>query len=148
MEQIDIWFNAKEYVPLKMQVNVTLTSGKESRQLTIEKEQSDNRAVPDGNRYEPYRQVMKITGVMDAAREAQWQEVQVKMAGFEEHMKSMPASQREMIEKMLGPQLEMMRKMASGGGFETKVVVHTISIVPEMKMIEGKPCPESAELLN
>ncbi len=148
MEQIDIWFDAKEYVPLKMQVNGTLTSGKESRQMTIENVQSDYRAVPDSNMYESYRQVMKITGVMDAAQEAQLQEAQVKMAEFEEQMKSMPASQREMMEKMMGPQLEMMRKMASGGGFETEVVVNTISIVPEMTTIEGKPCPESAELLN
>jgi hypothetical protein len=148
IERIDIWFDAKEYVPLKMQVNGTLTSGKDSRQMIIENVQTDYRAVPDSNMYESYRQLMKITGAMDAAQEAELQEAQAKMAEFEQQMKSMPASQREMMEKMMGPQLEMMRKMASGGGFETEVVVNSISIVPEMTTIEGKPCPESAEALN
>ena len=148
MEQIEIWIDTKEYVPLKMLVKGTMTSGDESRQMTIENRQTDYRTVPDSNMYESYHQVMKISGMMNAAEQAQMQEAQTQMEEFEQQMKSMPASQRDMMEKMMGPQMDMMRKMASGGGFETEVVVNSISVIPEMTTVEGKPCPDSAEALN
>lgn len=141
MEAMSLWIDTKEYVPLRMKVDGTLTSGKETKPMTIESFQTDYRIVPGSKMYEPYKQVMKISGMMDAAQEAEMHEAAAKMADFENQMASMPASQRQMMEQMMGPQLEMMRSMASGGGFQTETVVRSISVNPGAVAEDGSPCP-------
>ena len=44
----------------------------------------------------------------------------------------MPASQRKMMESMMGPQLEMMRNMAAGGGFQMETVIEEITVNPDL----------------
>jgi len=141
MEAMSLWIDTKEYVPLRMKVDGTLTSGKETKPITIESFQTDYRIVPGSKMYEPYKQVMKISGMLDAAQEAEMREAAEKMADFEKQMASMPASQRKMMEKMMGPQLEMMRTMSSGGGFQTETVVSSISVNPGAVAEDGSPCP-------
>lgn len=141
MEAMSLWIDTKEYVPLRMKVDGMLTSGKETKPISIESFQTDYRIVPGSKMYEPYKQVMKISGMMDAAQEAEMREAAEKMADFEKQMASMPASQRQMMEKMMGPQLEMMRTMSSGGGFQTETVVSSISVNPGAVAEDGSPCP-------
>lgn len=59
-----------------------------------------------------------MNGVIDAEQQKQLQEAQQQMAEFEREMASMPAAQREMMQRMMGPKIEMMKKMAAGGGME------------------------------
>jgi hypothetical protein len=141
MKSMSLWIDTTDYVPLRMKVDGTLTSGNETKPITIESLQTDYRAVPGSNMYESYKQIMKISGMMDAAQEAEMREAAVKMADFEKQMASMPASQRQMMEKMMGPQLEMMRTMASGGGFQMETVVRSISVNPGAVAEDGSPCP-------
>ena len=141
MEAMSLWIDEKNYVPLRMKVDGTLTSGKETRPMVIESVQADYRSVPGSNMYESYKQVLKISGVMDAAQEAQMRDAAGKMAELEKQMASMPESQRAMMESMMGPQLEMMRNMSSGGGFQTEVVVSSITVNPAAVAEDGTPCP-------
>jgi hypothetical protein len=46
-----------------------------------------------------------------------------------------------MMEQMMGPQLEMIRNMASGGGFQTEIVTNAIMVNPPMTGQDGKNCP-------
>jgi hypothetical protein len=46
-------------------------------------------------------------------------------------MASMPASQRDMMMRMMGPQLGMIRKMANGDGLEITVDIHQILVNPD-----------------
>ncbi len=144
MEAMSVWIDKKRYVPLRMKVDGTMTSGNESKPMVIETHLSDYRSVPNSDMYESYKQMLKISGMMDAAQEAEMREAQVKMQEFEQQMASMPASQRQMMENMMGPQLEMMRQMASGGGFQTETVVRSIQVNPPMVAEDGSPCPAGA----
>jgi hypothetical protein len=141
MDTINIWIDAREYVPLRMTMEGTLTADGQTRPMTIENIQTDYRTVPGSRMYESYRQVMKISGMMDPAQEAEMREAVKQMAELEKQMASMPASQRKMMEKMMGPQLEMMKSMASGGGFQTEVITSSITVNPQTTDAEGKPCP-------
>jgi len=141
MDTLNIWVDAEHYVPLRMKVDGTLTADGEAKPMTLETIQSDYRTVPDSKMYESYKQVMKISGMMDSEQEAQMAEAAEKMAELEAQMASMPASQRKMMESMIGPQLEMMKSMSSGGGFQTEVVTTSITINPEMVGADGQPCP-------
>jgi hypothetical protein len=111
--------DAEEYVPLLFRMNCAVTEGRETRQMSIEREDRDFRNVPGcGAMYEPFSSVMRIGGAMTPEQEAELAQASKQLEELEAQMASMPASQRRMMESMMGPQLEMIRNMASGGGIE------------------------------
>jgi hypothetical protein len=111
--------DAEEHVPLLFKMNCTVTEGRETRQMSIEREDRDFRKVAGcGDLYEPFSSVMRIGGAMTPEQEAELAQASKQLKEFEAQMASMPAAQRQMMESMMGPQLEMIRNMASGGGVE------------------------------
>jgi hypothetical protein len=111
--------DAEQYVPLLFKMDCMATDGRETRQMSIEREDRDFRNVPGcGDMYEPFSSVMRIGGAMTPEEEAQLAEASKQLEEFEAQMAGMPASQRQMMESMMGPQLEMIRNMAAGGGIE------------------------------
>jgi hypothetical protein len=128
IHDISIWIDTDQYVPLRMKMDGVATSGQESRPITMERLNLDYRDVPDSKMYESYRQVSKISGVMNAEQQAQMQEAQQQMAEFEKQMAAMPVAQRDMIMRQMGPQMDMMKSMASGGGLEMVTEVHQIVV--------------------
>ena len=127
-ETFEIWIDTTDYVPLKMLIHGTATGPEGSRPIVIEKLDSDYRTVPGSNLYEAYRQVMTMNGVLDPQQQKELQEAQKQMAEMEKQLAAMPAAQREMMEKMMGPKLEMMKKMASGGGVELVTEIQSITV--------------------
>jgi len=134
---MNLWVDSDEYVPRKMEFSGTLTSGKETRPFSMEKEDSDYRRVADSQMYESYQQVMRMGGVMDKAQEAEMRKAKKEMAKLEKQLAEMPASQRQMMEKMMGGQLDMVRKMAEGGGFEVETNIKEIKVLP---LLDAKDC--------
>ena len=111
--------DAEQYVPLLFKMDCTVTDGRETRQMSIEREDRDFRNVPGcGDMFEPFSSVMRIGGAMSPEEEAQLAEASKQLEEFEAQMAGMPAAQRQMMESMMGPQLEMIRNMAAGGGIE------------------------------
>ncbi len=125
-ETFEIWIDTTDYVPLKMLIHGTATGPDGTRPIVMEKVDSDYRRVPGSNLYESYHQVMTMNGVIDAEQQKQLQEAEKQMAEMEKQLASMPAAQREMMERMMGPKIEMMKKMAAGGGIE--IVTETLEI--------------------
>jgi DNA repair exonuclease SbcCD ATPase subunit len=78
---------------------------------------------------------MRIGGVMTPEQEAQLAEASVQLKEMEAQLANMPASQRQMMESMMGPQLEMIRNMAAGGGMEF------VQEVTELRCNTGLPDP-------
>ena len=146
METMSMWIDTEEYVPLRMKMDGTLTVDGETKPMSIENIQADYRTVPNSNMYESYKQIMKMSGMLDPEQEAQMQEAAEQMAELEKQMASMPASQRQMMEKMMGPQLEMMRNMSSGGGFQVEIVTNSITVNPPIAGADGQPCPTSTSI--
>ena len=125
---VEMWIDAEMYVPVKMRMDGIATSGKESRPMTMENLKLDYRNVPNSRMYESYRQVSKIAGMMTPEQQKEMQEAQKQMAEFEKQMAEMPAAQRDMIMRQMGPQMEMMKSMAAGGGMEMAIEVHDIVV--------------------
>ncbi len=79
----------------------------------------------------PHRAVMDITGLgamVDPEMRQKFEDMQKQLA-------ALPPEQREMMERMLGPQMEQMRKMMSGQGDGMTVEV----TVTEVRVNEGPP---------
>ena len=126
LSSISLWIDAENYVPLKLQMDGIATNGKEKRPVRIEKLDQDYRKVAGSGMYESFRQVMRIGGIMSAQDQKEMQKAQKEFARFEKEMQQMPAAQRDMIMRQMGPQMEMMKKLASGGGFEIVTEIHSI----------------------
>jgi hypothetical protein len=126
INSISLWIDAEKYVPLKLQMDGIAKSGNETRPIRIEKLDEDYRTVADSNMYESFRQVMRIGGILSAKDQKEMQKAQKGFAKFEKEMQQMPEAQRNMIMRQMGPQMEMMKKMASGGGFEVVTEIHSI----------------------
>ena len=119
LQTMHLWVDADHYVPLKFQVDGIATQNGESRKVSIGREDLDFQTYPGcGDVREPSKSIMRMAGIMSPEEQAQMAEASAKMAEFEQQMASMPAAQKEMIMRQMGPQLEMMRGMASGKGIE------------------------------
>jgi len=129
LQNVSMWVDTEHLVPLRFKAEGTAISGGESRPIFMQKHDSDFRAVPDSDLYEPFNQTMSIGGIMNEKQQKELQEAQQKLAEFEKQMEQMPEAQKKMIMDRMGPQMEMMKKMASSGGFETVVRVHEIRVL-------------------
>lgn len=128
--------DAEQYVPLRLSMEGTLREGAETRAVTIERIEQDYRKVPGcGELYRPFRTVMRMSGMMNAEQQAEMQEAGAQLAQAETQLQSLPAAQRELMMRRLGPQMEMMRKMSAGGGIEV------VSNVLELQCNGAMPTP-------
>lgn len=130
IETMSMWMDEDRYVPLKMTMEGTISSADESRPVRIETSMSDYREVPGSNMYESYRQVVRMGGTLSDEQQAQMAEAREQLAEFEKQLAEMPPSQRQMMESMMGAQLEQFRKMAAGDGMEFETVVTEIRVNP------------------
>jgi hypothetical protein len=62
-------------------------------------------------------------------------EMQAQLRQMEQQLAALPADQRQMMERMLGAQLEQLRALASGGGDAMSVDV----TVSEVRVNTGPP---------
>lgn len=130
VETMSMWMDEDRYVPLKMMMQGTISSAGQSRPVQIETLMTDYREVPGSNMYESYRRVVRMGGVLSDEQQAQMAEARQQLAEFEKQLADMPASQRQMMESMMGSQLEQFRKMAAGDGMEFETVVTEIRVNP------------------
>jgi len=120
------------YVTRSMALHGTRQTDGKTQAFLMESEWSDFRVVPGTALYEPYRQVLRVGGILSDAEKAQMAEAEKQLADLEKQMASMPASQRSMMEGMIGPQIEQIRSLASGGAVEFEIITTDIVINPEL----------------
>jgi len=125
-DTFEIWIDTTDYVPLKILIHGTSSGPDGARPIMVDVLFSDYRNVPDSKLYEAYRQTMSMGGVLDPKQQKELQEAMKQMDEMEAQLAAMPEAQRKMMEKMMGPKIEMMKQMASGGAME--VVTETIDI--------------------
>ncbi|MDH3422197.1 MAG: hypothetical protein OEN00_04360 [Gemmatimonadota bacterium] len=79
----------------------------------------------------PYSTLMEISGLQAMIDP----EMQAQLREMEQQLDALPAEQRQMMERMLGAQLEQLRQMASGGGDAMSVQV----TVNDVRVNSGPP---------
>ena len=115
---IRILVDADRYLPVMFSLDGTMTREGESRPMTIERADSEFRSVEGcGELYKAHRSTMHLAGAMSPEEQAQFAEAQTQLAE-------------------LGPQIDMLRKMADSGGIEI-----TTEIV-ELRCNTGRPTAE------
>ena len=127
-DTFEIWVDQGDYVPLRMRIHGRAIVDGKARPIVIEKVDSDYRQVPGSKLYEAYRQVMTMNGVLSPEEQKQVEEARKQMAEMEKQLASLPDAQRQMMEQMMGPQMDMVKKMAAGGGIEVVTEVTSIKV--------------------
>lgn len=131
IEKLDLWMDAGNCVPIKFTMAGTHTSDGKTQPVTIERVNTQYRAVPGSKMYEPFRQVMRIQGAMTEAQQKELRESQAKLEELDRQLAQMPPAQRDMVMQRMGPQMETMKRMASGGGIEVVTEVQQILVNPD-----------------
>ena len=123
-----LWVDARDWVIRKMEMDMEIEDEKgEKRPAKATIKMEDFRKV--NGMLISYRTVMTIPmpGVLELSPE----EEQEMRKGLEEAQKAlaeMSPEERAMMEKIMGPQIEMMQKMLAGGGIEMVTVVKDVKV--------------------
>jgi hypothetical protein len=133
---VSMLVDADRFVPLLFTMDGVINDGRESRPMTIEREDMDYRNVPGcGDMYRPFKSVMRLGGAMTPEQQAQMAEASAQLEELEAQMAAMPPSQRKMMASMMGGQLDMIRGMASSGRIEIQ------SSIAQLRCNAGLPDP-------
>jgi len=136
IDDVDLWIDTRECVPLKMTMAGTMTAQGQTRSMTIERIDADYRNVPGSRMYAPFRQVMRMKGVMTPEQEREMAKAQAQLADMEKRLAQLPPGQRDMIMRQMGPQMATMKSMATGGGIEVTIEVHSILVNPDSAALQ------------
>ena len=110
----------------------TMAAEGQTREFFIEVEYSDFRNVEGCDLYKPYRRVNRMGGMLSEAEMAEMEEAAQQLAEFEAQLAAMPPAQRQMMEGMMGGQMDMMRSMVNGGAIEHVQEIEEIICNPDL----------------
>lgn len=130
-----VWIDTEKLTYLKHRVDGTMTADGQTRNVFIESERSDFRDVAGSDMYEPYKRVMRMGGMLDEAQMAEMEKARAQLAEFDRQMASMPASQRAMVENMMGGQMDAVRNMSQSGTIEYVEIISEILVNPDLKAL-------------
>jgi hypothetical protein len=83
IDDADLWIDSQECVPLRLMMAGTMTSEGQTRPVVLERVSTDYRKVAGSKMYEPFREVMRMKGVMTAEQERELAEAKVQLADME-----------------------------------------------------------------
>ena len=124
--------DADAYVPSYLAYFGRLQRGNKTTAVNWRTTWDDYQGVPDTGLYEPRRQVLAMGGMLSDTDRKKMADAEKEIAKFEQQLASMPANQRAMMERMIGPQIEQFRKMAKGGGVEFEIITTAIEVNPNL----------------
>jgi len=124
-----IYVDADMLIPRRMEFTGDAETDTGPHQVTVTIDLQDIRNVE--GLLIPYRTAMQITGLQAMIDP----ETQAQLREMEQQLASLPPEQREMMERMLGQQLEQLRQMAAGGGDAMSIDV----TVSDVRVNSGPP---------
>jgi hypothetical protein len=130
LRTMTMYFDAEEYVPRRVEVDGTFLMNGQSREITNVIEFSDYRTV-DGLLH-PFVTKIIMEGMADMVSTGvspeQLAEARKQLEDFDRQMAEMPASQRQMMERMMGDRMKQLRSMLESGGTEFIVEVKEVRV--------------------
>ncbi len=123
-----LWVDDRAWVVRKMEMDTEIEGEKGEKvpvKITVRKE--DFRKV--NGMLMPYRTVVTVPvpGAQEMSPEEE-QKMRKNIAEMQRQLEQAPPEMRKMIEKMMGPRMEMMQKMLAGGGIEIVTTVKQVKV--------------------
>jgi len=118
-----LFIDEQMMIPRRMEFTGDAITPAGPREITVSIEMQS--FLPVSSLYVPYRTVVEIRGL----KELMGPDTMQQLEEMQRQLDALPPEQREMMIAMMGPQMEMLRQMMSGGNGESMSVVITIKDV-------------------
>ena len=128
IHSVSLWVDAEKHVPLKLRMEGVATQDGKSREVFIERLDQDYRAVPGSKLYMPYRNLVRMHGVLGADEQKQMEDARRQLAELDQQLAEMSPEQRAQVEGMAGSQIAMLRKMVNSGEMDLVTNVRAIRV--------------------
>ncbi len=126
ISSMTMFLDTDEHLMRRMIMEGTLNRDGSAHPVSFDVHLRDYRTV-DGLTT-PFRMTLAGQGMLGAMGDGDEAEARQQLQEMERQIASLPAEQREMMEKMMGPQLEQLRNMAQSGAFEMDLVVKSVEV--------------------
>lgn len=130
INRMDVWLDPVYYVRRKIRMEGIIRKGRESKDFFMERENQDYRRVDDTYLYEPYKEVMKVGGILSSKEQRELAKAQKELESAKQQLAQMPASQRAMMESMFASQMAQLDSLVSDGAATIEVITTDIDINP------------------
>lgn len=121
------WVDAKDWYIRKMEMDIEIEDEKgEKRPVKATVRMEDFRKV--NGMLISYRTVTTVGGIMPELSPEEEQEMRKGLEEAQKALAEMSPEERAMMEKIMGPQIEMMQKMLAGGGIEMVTAVKDVKV--------------------
>lgn len=148
-----LWIDEERWVLVGHRFEGVLDAEHGGNPFFVETIRSDFRNPPGcGAMLEPYRRVRRMGGFLSETDAERMRQARRQLQQFERQRASMPAGQRKMMEKMIGPAMQSARLFNDDGSIEMVEEVEQIWCNPDLRSLfgagtattgtEGKVTPE------
>ncbi|MEJ2319624.1 MAG: hypothetical protein P8Y10_11615 [Gemmatimonadales bacterium] len=121
-----LYVDTDDHLIRKMEMEGEITRDGQTSPMTAVTLLSDYRDVE--GMLHPYSMQITATGLAAGMSEEEAAEARKNLAEMEERLEGMDASQRAMVERMMGGQMANLRKMLESGQFEITVVTKEVRV--------------------
>ncbi len=121
-----LYVDTDDHLIRKMQMEGEITRDGQRSPMTAVTVLSDYRDVE--GMLHPYLLNITATGLAAGMSEEEMEETRKSLAEMEKNLEGMDDTQRAMVERMMGGQLDKMRKMLESGQFEITVVTKEVRV--------------------
>lgn len=121
-----MYIDGDNYLPRRVAMEGDITSDGETRPMTADIHLADYRDVE--GMLHPFETRIVATGIAPGMSEEDMEKSQESLAQMETQLAEMDASQRAMVERMMGPQIKKLREMLESGQFEITVTTKEVRV--------------------
>ncbi len=121
-----LYVDTDDHLIRKMELRGEITRDGQTSPMTAVTVLSDYREVE--GMLHPFQLHITATGLAAGMSEEEMEEARRGLAEMEKNLEGMDATQRAMVERMMGGQMEKLRKMLESGQFEITVVTKEVRV--------------------
>ena len=121
-----LYVDTDDHLIRKMELGGEITRDGQTSPMTAVTVLSDYREVE--GMLHPFQLHITATGLAAGMSEEEMEEARRGLAEMEKNLEGMDATQRAMVERMMGGQMEKLRKMLESGQFEITVVTKQVRV--------------------
>lgn len=125
-KEMTLYIDTDDYLLRRMKLTGTGQTGSGTSDMTLVADLLDYREVEGFSH--PFRMEMSITGLSTGMSQEEMEEARQQMEEYQARLEAMPEQQRAMMEKMVGPQMEKLRKMLQSGSMDFAVTVKSLEV--------------------
>ena len=127
-ERMTLWIDGSDWLIRRMRIEGIAEIEGDEKPLTMVASLRDYRTV-EGMPF-PYETAITVEGALAASgmSDEEAAETRQKLEDMREQLANMPEEQREMMERLMGPQIEQLEEMVGSGTFEMTLEVKDLQV--------------------